>query len=246
MSTKGGRRIPPTTKAVGSLRRLIVDGVMDRFRSMLAVRFEIRAREASLEGIQRQEIWEYPLEALREALVNALCHRDYIMSADIQIRVYDDQLCMWSPGVLPQTLTPEQLYEPQHQSVLRNPLIAQVFYYAGYIERWGSGTTRILSLCAAQGLPQPRFEEYSGGVAVTFYQDAYTPSLLQKRGLNERQIQAVLYVKEQGRITNAEYQSLTGAARSTLRRDMDGLIQENIFVREGKTGRGTYYRMQDG
>lgn len=127
----------------------------------------------------------------------------------------------------------------------RIPLIAQVFYYAGFIERWGSGTTRILALCAAQGLPQPRFEEYGGGVAVTFYQDVYTPALLQKRGLNERQIQAVLYVKEQGRITNAEYQELTGASRATSIRDLDGLVLENILVREGERGRGTYYRLND-
>jgi len=220
-----------------------VDGVMDRFRSLLDVRFEVRSQEASLEGIQRQEIWEYPLDALREALLNALSHRDYTVTADVQIRVYDDQLSIWSPGELPQDLEPEQLYQPRHPSVLRNPLVAQVFYYAGFIERWGSGTTRILELCAGQGLPQPRFEEYSGGVNVTFYQDAYTPTQLQKRGFNERQIQAVLYVKEQGRITASEYQELTGASRSTLRRDLDALVQENILIREGKTGRGTFYRI---
>jgi ATP-dependent DNA helicase RecG len=78
---------------------------------------------------------------------------------------------------------------------------------------------------------------------VTFYQDAYTPVQLQKRGFNERQIQAVLYVKEQGRITASEYQELTGASRSTLRRDLDALVQENILIREGKTGRGTFYRI---
>ena len=229
MSTKGGRRIPPTTKAVGSLRRLIVDGVMDRFRSMLDVRFEIRAREASLEGIQRQEIWEYPLEALREALVNALCHRDYIMSADIQIRVYDDQLRMWSPGVLPQTLTPEQLYEPQHQSVLRNPLIAQVFYYAGFIERWGSGTTRILSLCAAHGLPQPRFEEYSGGVTVTFYQDPFSAARLQKMGIGERQLRLVDVMRERGSVQMADLVPIfPELSDKTLQRDLRELIERGV------------------
>ena len=168
-----------------------VEGVMNRFRSMLDVRFEVRSQEASLEGLQRHEIWEYPLDALREALLNALSHRDYTVTADVQIRVEDDQLHIWSPGTLPQDLRPEQLYQRRHPSVLRNPLVAQVFYYAGLIERWGSGTTRILDLCAAQELPQPVFEEYSGGVNVTFHQDRYTPEQLQAQGLNERQIKAV-------------------------------------------------------
>ena len=222
-----------------------VDGVMDRFRSLLDVRFEVRAREASLEGIQRQEIWEYPLEALREALLNALCHRDYTMSADIQIRVYDDQLSMWSPGELPQDLRTEQLYLPRHPSVLRNPLVAQVFYYAGFIERWGSGTTRILELCAGQDLPRPLFEEYSGGVNVTFFQDPFSVQQLVERGLNERQVQVVRYVKEHGRITNTEYQSITGASKATAVRDFDTLVQQGVLAKEGTTGRGTYYRLND-
>ena len=180
---------------------------------------------------------------MREALLNALSHRDYTVTADVQIRVYDDQLSIWSPGDLPQDLEPEQLYQPRHPSVLRNPLMAQVFYYAGFIERWGSGTTRILELCAGQGLPRPLFEEYSGGVNVTFYQDVYTPALLQTRGLSERQIQAVLYVKEQGRITNGEYQTLTGVSRATAQRDLEALVQEAVFVQEGVTGRSTYYQL---
>lgn len=206
-----------------------VDGVMDRFRSMLDVRFEIRAREASLEGIQRQEIWEYPLEALREALVNALCHRDYIMSADIQIRVYDDQLSMWSPGVLPQDVRTEQLYLPRHPSVLRNPLIAQVFYYAGFIERWGSGTTRILSLCADQGLPQPRFEEYSGGVAITFYQDPFSVVRLQRMGISERQLRLVDVMRERGSVQMADLVPIfPELSDKTLQRDLRELIERGV------------------
>lgn len=220
-----------------------MDGAMARFRQMLKVRFEIEVKEPSLEGLQRKEVWEYPLEALREALVNALIHRDYTYPADIQIRLEEDQLEVWSPGELPSSLTPELLYQP-HSSVLRNPLIAQAFYFAGVIERWGTGTTRIVRLCREQGLPEPEFANRQGGFQVTFLKDPYTAERLRRLGLNERQIKAVMYVKEHGSIGNKEYQTLTGIAKATASRDLDDLVKREIFVKIGKTGRGTYYALK--
>jgi len=134
------------------------------------VRFDIQVEKPSLEGFQRREVWEYPLEALREAVANALIHRDYTYPADIQIRIEEDHLEVWSPGELPPPLTPEALYRP-HPSVLRNPLIAQAFYFAGIIERWGTGTTRIIDVGAGSepapttkrhGL-YPAFNNWQGG-----------------------------------------------------------------------------------
>ncbi len=77
---------------------------------------------------QRDEIWDYPLPALREAITNAICHRDYSDTADIQIKVFDDSLQIWSPGFLPFNMTVEDLLDPAHSSKPRNHLIAQVFY----------------------------------------------------------------------------------------------------------------------
>jgi len=147
-----------------------LDGAVDRFRQILKVRFDIQVEKPSLEGFQRREVWEYPLEALREAVANALIHRDYTYPADIQIRIEEDHLEVWSPGELPPPLTPEALYRP-HPSVLRNPLIAQAFYFAGIIERWGTGTTRIIDVGAGSepapttkrhGL-HPAFNNWQGG-----------------------------------------------------------------------------------
>jgi ATP-dependent DNA helicase RecG len=216
-----------------------LDGVMARFRQVLKVRFAIRVEEPSLAGLQREETWEYPLEALREAVVNALIHRDYTYPADIQIRLEEDRLEVWSPGELPSPLTPEQLYQP-HSSVLRNPLLAQAFYFAGVIERWGTGTTRIVRLCREQGLPEPEFANWQGGFRVTFLKDPYTPERLRKLGLNERQIRAVLYVKEHGEISNRDYRSLTGVSDETARQDLLALVKLNILRVEGK-GRATRY-----
>uniref|UniRef100_A0A7C4TIC9 Uncharacterized protein n=1 Tax=candidate division WOR-3 bacterium TaxID=2052148 RepID=A0A7C4TIC9_UNCW3 len=101
------------------------------------VRFEI-------EGIVRKAIWDYPLEAIREAVINALIHRDYLSTAEIQIRLYDDKIWIWNPGKLPPQINVEDL-KKEHSSYPRNPLIANVFYLSGFIERWGSGTKRWLN-----------------------------------------------------------------------------------------------------
>ena len=217
-----------------------LDGAMARFRQVLKVRFDIQVEEPSLEGLQRKEVWEYPLEALREAVVNALIHRDYTYPADIQIRLEEDRLEVWSPGELPPPLTPEALYGP-HSSVLRNPLIAQAFYFAGVIERWGTGTTRIIRLCREQGLPEPDFANWQGGFRVTFLQDPYTPERLRKLGLSERQIKAVLYVKEHGKITNTKYQEITGVRKRQASNDLKNLEERGILVKKGTTGKGTFY-----
>jgi ATP-dependent DNA helicase RecG len=217
-----------------------LDGAMERFRQVLKVRFDIRVEEPSLEGLRRREIWEYPLEALREALANALIHRDYTYPADIQIRLEEDRLEVWSPGELPPPLTPQALYGP-HASVLRNPLLAQAFYFAGVIERWGTGTTRIVELCRQQGLPEPEFAQWQGGVRVTFAKDPYTPERLRAMGLSDRQIQAVLYVKEHGQITNTDYQGIARVSKPTATRDLEELVSKGVLEKLGITGRGVRY-----
>lgn len=219
-----------------------LEGAMERFRQVLKVRFEIKVEEATLEGLQRKEVWEYPLEALREALINALIHRDYTIPADIQIKIHEDRLEIWNAGELPPPLRPDDLRGP-HRSVLRNPLIAQAFYFAGLIERWGTGTTRIIELCRQQGLPEPEFQHQQGGFLVTFSKDSYTPERLRAMGLNERQIQAVLYVKEHGKLTNREFRALTGISDEGARLDLKRLVELGILEPHGK-GRSVYYALR--
>lgn len=219
-----------------------LEGAMTRFRQVLKVRFEIRVRDLSLEGLQRQDIWDYPLDALREAVINALIHRDYTSMMDIQIRIYDDRLEIANAGGLPPELTPESLYGP-HASLPRNPLIARTFYYAGYIERWGTGTIRIVELCRAQGLPVPEFRALPNMMQVIFLKDPYTPERLHQMGLNERQIKAVQYVKQHKSLTNSIYQSLTGVSKATATRDLQTLVERGILVKVGVTGRSTEYRL---
>lgn len=128
-----------------------------------------------------------------------------------------------------------------HVSRPRNPLLAQVFYYTGLIERWGVGTTLMQQACAAQGLADPLFVEEMGGFSVTFSQTRLSPERLERLGLNERQLALVEHVKSTGFITNRDVQRLTGVSKATATRDLDGLVQHDILVRQGRTGRGLRY-----
>ena len=160
--------------------------------------------------------------------------------AEIQIKIYDDHIWFWNPGKLPESLTVEML-KGEHYSKPRNKLIAMVFYYAGLIERWGTGTKRMVELCREQGLPEPKFEEFGGGFSVTFYKDIYNEESLRKMGLNERQIKAVLYVKERGKITNREYQKFNECSRNTATNDLRELVNKGLLKESGKKGAGAYY-----
>jgi len=117
------------------------------------------------------------------------------------------------------------------------------FYYAGLIERWGTGTKRIVDLCKEQGLPEPEFKEEFGGFSVVFWKDIYNEEYLRKLGLSERQIKAVLYVKENGKITNREYQKINNCSRNTASNDLKKLVLKGVLKESGKKGAGSYYEI---
>jgi ATP-dependent DNA helicase RecG len=123
--------------------------------------------------IERVERWEYPLEALREAIINAACHRDYQDSGHIQIRIFDDRLEVWNPGLLPPEITLADLSR-SHNSRPRNHRIARAFFLIGYIEHWGTGTLRMIQLCKEAEVPEPEFAEISGCFVVIFRKSKLT------------------------------------------------------------------------
>ena len=108
----------------------------------------------------------YPEDALREAVTNAVIHRDYL-GAHTQLRVYDHKLWLWNAGTLPDEITFEKL-KKAHVSCPRNELLADVFFKAGYIEAWGRGTVKIIEACRKANLPDPEFSELTGGFLVSF------------------------------------------------------------------------------
>ena len=120
----------------------------------------------SYEGIHRREKLVYPYEALREALLNSIIHREYFVSSEIQVRVYEDKLVIGNEARL-HDITVEDLSRP-HPSRPHNKLIADVFYKAGFIESWGRGTQRIIDNCLAEGLSAPVYEHKMGFLYLTF------------------------------------------------------------------------------
>ena len=127
----------------------------------------------SYEGIQRVETYPVPEDALREAVLNAIIHRDYGVPATIQIRVYENRLYIWNPGQLPEDWSLERLLS-QHASKPFNPDVANAFFWAGEIESWGRGIQRIFGACHREGIPDPRLQVDPGELWVEFqFSDAY-------------------------------------------------------------------------
>lgn len=213
-----------------------VDEVIKFITRHISVRYEFEGKP------KRKEIWEYPLEALREAVINAVVHRDYSISSNVQVEIYDDRIEIWNPGGLLPGITVEDLYKKEHKSVVRNKLIAQIFYDIGYIEKYGSGTSKIINLCRQNNLPFPEFKENFGGFSVIFRKDILTDEYLRHLGLNERQFKAVMYAKEKGKITNSDYQKLNSVSNKTSYLELSVLVKKNIFVIEG-SGKKVAYKV---
>jgi len=100
--------------------------------------------------------YELPRAAVSEAIVNSIAHRDYTSNGSVQVMLFKDRLEVWNPGQLPFGLTTVKLRQP-HNSIPANPLLAEPMYYAGYIERLGTGTGDIIRLCKEKGLREPEF-----------------------------------------------------------------------------------------
>ncbi|MEW6441831.1 MAG: ATP-binding protein [bacterium] len=191
-------------------------------------------------GPQAPVAYELPKQAVAEAIVNAVAHRDYTSNASVQVMLFADRLEVWNPGELPPTLTPQRLREP-HASIPHNPLIAEPLYLAHYIEKAGTGTLDMIERCREVGIPEPDFEQRAGQFVVTIWRDWLTEAVIAELGLSDRQKQAVIFTKTKGRITNKEYQELTGATDRTSLRDLAELLRKGVLKKIGTTGRGTYY-----
>jgi predicted HTH transcriptional regulator len=134
----------------------LVDAAVDFVLSKIAL--SVGTREA---GPQAPVRYEIPKEAVAEAIVNAVAHRDYTSNGSVQVMLFSDRLEVWNPGTLPPSLTLEKLREA-HGSVPGNPLLAEPMYLTGYIERMGTGTRDMIRRCTEAGLPEPEFAVSDG------------------------------------------------------------------------------------
>lgn len=209
------------------------------------VRDEVRS-VVRLVGLVREETPEYPLEAVRELLVNALAHRDYNAQGDsVHLHLFANRLEVHSPGGLPGPVTLDNLLEARFS---RNPVLVQVLSDMGFIERLGYGLDRVVATMKAIGLPHPRFEETAGTFRVTLMGETRASQTLvpdlsrfQSLNLNDRQQAALRHLVSFARITNSAYQELCPeVSPETLRRDLVELVQKGVLIKVGDR-KSTYY-----
>lgn len=196
----------------------------------------------SYDDIYRIETFEYPKEAVREALLNAIAHKDYTGATPIQISVYKDKIMIWNYGELPENWTIDTL-QKKHSSIPHNPDISNAFFRIGYIEAWGRGIRKMNEQCAAAGLPQPLYYYESSGFWVVFRKDLFNEEDLQAKGLNPRQIKAIMYVKEKGKITNKEYQEINQVSKRTSTSELTDLVSKYNLLENKGVGAGSFYKL---
>jgi ATP-dependent DNA helicase RecG len=203
------------------------------------VLFEEIHHQSYLEGLKRQEAYEYPPEAVREAMVNAICHRDYTITGQrIEIRLFDGRMEIMSPGGLPGHITLENILE-EHYS--RNPRLVRGLYYWGYIEELGQGVDIIYEAMRRDHHPVPEFKDTGRSFTVTLHSTIDRIEADYGQDLNLRQLLAMKFLTEHGKINSSQYQQLCpDVTPETLRLDLRDLVERGFLLKIGDK-RGTYY-----
>ena len=222
-----GRPFLDTDKYEGNLFELLRQGV-DFVMSHIA-----QSRGLRTESFQAPMRFELPREVVEEALVNALVHRDWRLSASVEVRLFADRVEIWNPGALPEGITIPKLYET-HSSYPVNELVLKVFDFAGVIESLGTGIKRMIETCRKEGLPDPTWEQNGSSFIVTIWKDMWTDARLREMGLSERQKESVRWLKVNRQMAASDYMSLTHVARNTATRDLNKLVSLGVLVAQGK------------
>jgi ATP-dependent DNA helicase RecG len=215
---------------------MAVDFVMSKLNRSVGTRAE---------SIQAPVRYEVPPDVIREAIVNAVAHRDYASAGAVQVSVFADRVEVWNPGMLQAPLTLESLRHP-HGSIAHNHRICEALFLVRYIEKYGTGTLMMIRESLAHALPEPDFTQRGDEFTITLWRDWLTEAVLTGFHLTERQMQAFVYLKTNHVITNSIYQSELKASKRTASRDLDEMLSKGILKKVGTTGKGVHYRWVKG
>lgn len=221
--------------------RGVLPAIIDATRATI---YEKIGKRARLEGFVRHDVPEYPEFAYREAIVNAVGHRDYALEgAFVQVRLFADRVEVQSPGGLGGHLTVDNIAYEQYT---RNPHIVGLLEDFGYVERRGLGVDQMIRSMVEAGLEPPVFENRGSSFWVTLKGRRPERPLpdLEAMGLNERQIRAFAQLRSRGRVTNREYQQMFGVSERTALYDLQGLVDAGLAL-PVSSGRGRYYILRD-
>lgn len=200
------------------------------------------------EGLQRIERFPVPYEALREAVLNALVHRDYSVPAPIQIRVYENKLKIWNPAVLPEEWSLKTLLGA-HASHPYNPDVANAFFRSGEIESWGRGIERIFSACRSSDSPPPSIQLEGHDLWVEFpFSDNYLDTMrgkvsskgsaTQETTQETTQEKIVLLLKKKPSITRRELAQELALSEDGIKYHLRKLKEQNRIRHVGATKKG--------
>ena len=215
----------------------------------MAFLFKHLSQSGKIVGFRKEEQLEIPAEALREALTNALCHRQLEkFNLTPGIAVYDDRVEIENPGRLPIGITPENI-KSSHASFPYNPLIAEVLFKSSFLENWGSGVSRMVDACKEQGVPEPEYEVMAGFVKIVFRR----PEKKQDEGengqlngelngeLNKSQIATLEFIRQHEGCQAQEISDQMGVPFSTIDKHIRVLLGKERIERKGSKKTGGYY-----
>jgi ATP-dependent DNA helicase RecG len=202
-------------------------------------------RGMRITGLERKEVTEYPLAVVREAIVNAVAHRDYSIRGDeARVLMFSDRMEIYSPGRLPGHVTLDNLLTERFS---RNEAIVQALSDMGFVERLGYGIDRMVAAMREAGLPDPIFEETVAGFRVTLRgrgDELVSPDPAPRwanRRLDPRQERALAYLADRGSITNREFRELIpDLSDETVRRLLADLVDQGLIIKIGER-KATYY-----
>ena len=203
-------------------------------------------KEVIITGAARNtQKWEYPIEAIREIVLNMIVHRDYRSSSDSIVKVFNNKIEFYNPGRLPENITVEDLLSNNYKSTPRNKLIADFFKSLGLIEKYGSGIKRIVDYFIADNLPSPEFKNISDGFLVTVYSGKYFSSSENvTENVTENRINILIkLITDNPKITTTELSEKLNVTRMTIHRDLDDLKAIERIKRIGPD-KGGYWEIK--
>jgi len=213
----------------------LVEGIS---RSLLFIRSNI-SKEIKITESKREEIFEYPLEVVREAIVNAVAHRDYFSKDAIQIYLFPNRVEITNPGSIPRSL-PKELFGTL--SVQRNPLIYKILRDLGFVEGLGSGIPRMINGMRKHNLRDPEFGIYEQFYKITLYnKKSSNKPITEIKDLNQRQIKAIEFMNSKNNILKTKtYMQINKISNVTSIKEINELINLGYLEKVGSF-RGVYY-----
>ena len=212
-------------------------------------------------SLQRNEIPEIPIDAVREAIINSFCHRDYKSSQNNEITIHSNRIEIYNPGTFPDGLTPNDFIEGASRSIKRNPLLAQLLYYTKDIESFGTGLKRITDECDAAGI-KVEFKMMKLGFAVVFYRpDIFIPdgkngdsigdgditiNITNNITINDAQKKILAQMQTNPKITTKDLAKTLGIADRNVKNHIKTLKEVGLIERIGSPKNGHWIVKQNG